>query len=838
MNEAVELYRSVAMAYHESGRLAQASAVCRSVLELEPGQPETLQLLALLDQAQRSGEEQAAEVVEEADTAEREKWVPSLAPNPARPAPNQSPRGKVGIGRVPVDASPFLTPTPLPEPLAPHEADPNSSVAESKIRRYPLPVDPAPDGPLPKVSLPGNLPPVDDDLLPTSEEDALPSSLVDGSAHEAHHPPRERRSAPLPMLSIAAFDDDEPTALADRASLERMRDNAVVAGEVPSDPQAQRTTTPLPSFDDPENHRPTTPLPIPAIVEPDDPFQTGRLERDGGGTPGDHDGDDSVQTGRHRQGKKQRIEQAAAELDARLRQLPTDTLRERPHDNETPLPFEIPALRIADTESEAPAAMDNVEADQSIDTSADLSGRSASSPVGPGVDFVNDALEEATEQVPAMQLASQPGQPNSRLSTGVADGPVAGERAQRRPSSDGWNDEPTTKYSTYSEEDHARAESALLSEAGRHPSAPAPDEEDPHDDGPTTEEAPPLSPNEVRETALAQQARDQAAEAAREAFEADEETEADLDALPRRPDGLPSVIHDDMELGDAFHLVLGSNGPLGEARAPLSIFSSLPREAVSDLAERMTLRHFDSGKHIVREGEPSETCYVIVSGEVAVMRNDPVAGEPVEIVRLDDGSLFGELALLANRHRRASVRAVQDCHAYEISRRLLRELAASYLEVGPQLERIYRDRLLASTVNTAPFLRTLPEIEISEMRRKFETVRCDTGEPIIREGSRAGGFYLIVLGSVDITQRVSEKRSKLLATLNEGAYFGDMALANGDMAMVSVRAAGPTELIALSPEDFYSVIEKSPGLWERIRDQGRRPDLDNNQLLTGETYLT
>src|SRR5690606_17269645 len=52
VEQAVQLYRSVAVQYHADGRLAQAIAVCRSVLELEPAQRETQALLAELESMQ------------------------------------------------------------------------------------------------------------------------------------------------------------------------------------------------------------------------------------------------------------------------------------------------------------------------------------------------------------------------------------------------------------------------------------------------------------------------------------------------------------------------------------------------------------------------------------------------------------------------------------------------------------------------------------------------------------------------------------------------------------------------------------------------------------------
>ena len=866
VKEAVDLYRSVAVAYHESGRLAQAIAVCRSVLEFAPGQPETLELLAIFDRAQRESEERSdgqnagasprpdahagvplrpektlrkagaperpdekplrkagtAERPDDIDTSEREKWVPSLVLKPgpgadAMPAPH----GKTmsGLSAKPGQyADRDSQPTPLPAPLAPHDADVESSVAESRIERYPLPIDPAPRGPLPEVSLPSDLEPVDDDLFPTAVHNALPpndSGEILTSVRHAIPAGREtgddRRPPPLPV-----YEDDEPTALAsaymfahDRSGKERASTPLPFIEDAESrrtttplpvfedaesrrtttplpfanDPEAERITTPLPVFDDPASKRTTTPLPFADAVDGDDSMTTGRHVRGGvehTRTPASAATWTSSSPPDRKAGRTvdERIARAAAELERRSGNNPMiDTLPE------------------SSTADEA--------ADRSSDTDPFRKPVRA---------LTNDDEDELTDEATPPILAS--GRKAIREGT-----PSRPDSQPRQPSSDGdeWIEVSTDDYSHYvvAEDDD--------DEAGSDAGASRDDDGDGAADVDVdvdTGEAPALFPR-------------------LDEFDKDEETA--LQNVPPRPrlDGLPAIIHDDMELGDAFHIALpDESAPLGEVRAPLSIFSSLPREAVNDLAARMTLRHFDAGTVIVREGDPSEACYVIVSGEVAVLRNDPVAGEPVEIVRLDDGSVFGELALLANRHRRGSVRASKDCHAYEIPRRVLRELAASYLTVGPQLERIYRDRLLASTVNTAPFLRSLPESEVRSLYQRFETLRFDTGQPILREGSRAGGFYLIMLGSVDITRRLSDKRSSLIATLNEGSYFGDMALASGDPAQVSVSAAGPSELTLLPPEDFYRIIERNPELWQRIREQGRCPELENHQLLTGEAFLT
>jgi CRP-like cAMP-binding protein len=272
---------------------------------------------------------------------------------------------------------------------------------------------------------------------------------------------------------------------------------------------------------------------------------------------------------------------------------------------------------------------------------------------------------------------------------------------------------------------------------------------------------------------------------------------------------------------------------------PLQLFAALPEDALAEMGRRMSLRHYDAGARIVSEGEAGNACFVIAHGEVRVLKRDPLhpGGALIEVARLGNGALFGEFALLADRRRHATVEAVSSSEIYEIPRRLLRELAVNYPGVGPALERFYRERLLSTLLWTAPFFKPLAEERRGPMLEKFKPFRAESGEKIVKEGEPAGGLFLIVLGSVEITKRVGERRSVLLATLGEGAYFGEMSLLRGAVANASVIAVGPTELAVMSPRDFYEVVAENPRLWDEVRREANRRQLENHQIVTGDTNV-
>lgn len=315
--------------------------------------------------------------------------------------------------------------------------------------------------------------------------------------------------------------------------------------------------------------------------------------------------------------------------------------------------------------------------------------------------------------------------------------------------------------------------------------------------------------------------------------------------MPERTDPHERLDDDDLALASGldrgFGAAVANLAPDGSTlEPPLGPFHRLPPEALRELHRRIVIRRVSAGTVIVREGDPGQACYVIQSGAVRVLKRDPVnpEAEQIEVARLAAGATFGEFALLANRRRHATVQAIEPTELYEIPRRAVRELAATYPGVGPELERMYRERLVSTLLATAPFFRPLPDPERMKLMSRFDAVKFDSGAQIIREGERAGGLYLVVLGSVEITRRAEvNDRVVLLATLGEGAYFGEMSLLRGTVASATVTAAGPVEVAHLPPRDFYAVVSEFPVLWDELRKEAQRRELMNQNILSGDTHV-
>ena len=136
-------------------------------------------------------------------------------------------------------------------------------------------------------------------------------------------------------------------------------------------------------------------------------------------------------------------------------------------------------------------------------------------------------------------------------------------------------------------------------------------------------------------------------------------------------------------------------------------FSALGPDELERLAERVVVREYTTGEHILRRGDVGDALHVIVSGDVRVPVTAP-GGREMSVVRLGAGDLVGEMALLTGEPRNADVIAEGPVVAISIDRavvepilrahpplaRLLTEILGRRLEGGGGIEWVGKYRLI------------------------------------------------------------------------------------------------------------------------------------------------
>jgi CRP-like cAMP-binding protein len=102
-----------------------------------------------------------------------------------------------------------------------------------------------------------------------------------------------------------------------------------------------------------------------------------------------------------------------------------------------------------------------------------------------------------------------------------------------------------------------------------------------------------------------------------------------------------------------------------ELLGQMPVFSTLSEDELARVAEVASPTHFEPEEVVFREGDSSTSCYVISLGHAAALREHP-DGRVITLARFGPGDIFGELAMLDNQLRSATIKAIDDLEAIAI----------------------------------------------------------------------------------------------------------------------------------------------------------------------------
>lgn len=108
---------------------------------------------------------------------------------------------------------------------------------------------------------------------------------------------------------------------------------------------------------------------------------------------------------------------------------------------------------------------------------------------------------------------------------------------------------------------------------------------------------------------------------------------------------------------------------MGSELSEIAIFSGLDKEMLEKCSGLFIRQEYEAGDFLCKEGDPGNHCFLIASGEVSVSRLiDPEEHREKILASLKEGDIIGEMTLLEELPRSATVAATVATVAYSISR--------------------------------------------------------------------------------------------------------------------------------------------------------------------------
>ena len=142
----------------------------------------------------------------------------------------------------------------------------------------------------------------------------------------------------------------------------------------------------------------------------------------------------------------------------------------------------------------------------------------------------------------------------------------------------------------------------------------------------------------------------------------------------------------------------------------VDLFSGLDRVQLAQLASDLEKVRTVSGSAVVTQGEPGDALYVVIEGDLDVVVQDAGSGRETRVNRLGLGDYFGEMSLLTDSPRSATVRSRRDSLLLRLDRRTFNEVLQQRPAVARDIIRTLSDRLRRSETN-----RSASEATIEEM---------------------------------------------------------------------------------------------------------------------------
>jgi CRP/FNR family transcriptional regulator, cyclic AMP receptor protein len=195
------------------------------------------------------------------------------------------------------------------------------------------------------------------------------------------------------------------------------------------------------------------------------------------------------------------------------------------------------------------------------------------------------------------------------------------------------------------------------------------------------------------------------------------------------------------------------------------VFSTLERSDLERIAQMAVPRRFEPGQVVFREGDQSDTCYVVREGLARAVRSHG-DGRTITLATFGPGDIFGELAMFEDERRSATVEAIEPTSVVGV--------------LGPDMRRLLSDHPQIAARLVIALGRRLRETNERLTRQSFQTVQSRVAVILSElvtheiETGKAPTDVLVTATQADLAQLAGSSResaSRFLAVLERAGVI-------------------------------------------------------------------
>lgn len=257
-----------------------------------------------------------------------------------------------------------------------------------------------------------------------------------------------------------------------------------------------------------------------------------------------------------------------------------------------------------------------------------------------------------------------------------------------------------------------------------------------------------------------------------------------------------------------------------------SFFGLLDHNLLAEIAHYLKPRLFGPGDYVMEQGQEPDGVYILAEGRVQITHNDKSVDEDGE-----KGSLLGEMAVIFDEKRFASVQAMSPISTLFLPLDVLRELFEMHevlkervtlqarqrrfklnvetVKSNRQRLSRCRNRVLALKLRNLKFFQKIQTQFIEELAAQLERVTASEGDVLIQQGEAGDAMYIISRGYLEAAD---QKTGVSYRVMEAGDIFGELALLQDSPRTAQVTATSNCELYKLKREHFQQMVSREPAV--------------------------
>ncbi|KAF4675526.1 hypothetical protein FOL47_007664 [Perkinsus chesapeaki] len=228
------------------------------------------------------------------------------------------------------------------------------------------------------------------------------------------------------------------------------------------------------------------------------------------------------------------------------------------------------------------------------------------------------------------------------------------------------------------------------------------------------------------------------------------------------------------------------------------LFAALDDKDFAIVVDAMKEEKVSAKERVINQGDNGDFLFVVESGELEVYKKFPGDEEEKMVKVCEIGDVFGELALLYNCPRAASVEAKGDCSLLRLDREtfnhIVKDAAANK-----------RERY-ESFLKSVPLLASMDAYERSQIADALKPVSMSAGDTIVKQGEPGDTFYVLEEGECEALKDRDGGQQEVVMSYKAGDYFGELALLRGEPRAATVKAKTDAKLLALDRRSFKRLL--------------------------------